>query len=160
MTAAPATTTTDWSDYVTFWNVVIFMNALAGLIVFELAWHQFRRFRNPNKDLDALYPAYRRDDAKHWQKWTLYPGAVTIMLPRIIFMLLTCVGLLIWLNILMFGKEKGTPLSGCRKMCLQMIYKITVHLQATIGFFTLVKWTMVNPEAVNHYEEYLGTQAE
>ena len=118
MTAAAVTTPAPWTDSLTLWNFVIFMNALCGLIIFELSWYKFRRFRSPNKDLDAIYPAYRRDDAIHWQKWTLYPGAVTIMLPRIIFMLLTCVGLLIWLNILMFGKEKGTPLTGCRKMCL------------------------------------------
>ena len=82
---------------------MIFMNAFLGLIIFEFSWGKFRRFRNPNRDLDALYPSYRRDDAIHWQKWKLYPGAVTIMLPRVIFMLLTCVGLLIWLNILMLG---------------------------------------------------------
>ena len=107
-----------WTIDLTFWNVVIILNAVLGLILFELAWFKFRRFRNPNKDLDAIYPAYRREDALSWKKWTLYPGAVTMMLPRIIFMLLTCVALLVWLNILMLGSPKGVPLTGCRKMCL------------------------------------------
>ena len=60
------TDSTSWIDNVTFWNCVIFMNALFGLIIFEHSWYKFRRFRNPNKDLDALYPAYRRDDALRW----------------------------------------------------------------------------------------------
>ena len=119
MTAeAEATSSSSWTDYVSFWNLAIFMNAICGLLILEISWYKFRRFRNPNKDLDAIYPAYRRDDAVKWQKWTLYPGAVTIMIPRIIFMLFTCVGLLFWLNILMLGQPKGVPLSGCRKICL------------------------------------------
>ena len=35
-----------------------------------------------------------------------------------------------------------------------------MHLQATIGFFTLISYTYVSPETVNHYEEYLGTVEE
>ena len=60
------------------------LNALVGLAFFEWSWYKFRRYRNPNAALDAIYPAYRRNDAKHWQKWKLYPGALTILIPRVL----------------------------------------------------------------------------
>jgi len=52
-----------WTDYMTFWNIVFGLNAAIGLFMLEYSWFKMRRFRNPNRDLDAIYPAYRRADA-------------------------------------------------------------------------------------------------
>ena len=57
---------TSWVDYVTFWNVVILLNAVCGILLFEYNWWKMKRFRNPNRELDELYPCYRRDDIIHW----------------------------------------------------------------------------------------------
>ena len=94
-------------DNLTFWHYIIFINALVGWVSLEWSWNKFRRFRNPNKDLDAIYPCYARADAAKWQKWKLYPGAMTIMIPRFIFISLAAVALLVWLNIIMMGQTKG-----------------------------------------------------
>lgn len=52
-------------DY-SLWNIVIIMNAFFGWLYLEWAWAKFRRFRKPNKDLDAVYPAYTRHDCEKW----------------------------------------------------------------------------------------------
>jgi len=86
-----------------FWNIIIFLNAFCGWMCLEWSWRKFRRFRNPNKDLDAIYPCYARADCAKWQKWKLYPGAVTILIPRMLFGAIVAMALLVWLNIIMMG---------------------------------------------------------
>ena len=60
------------------------LNAILGLVGFEWAWYKTRRFRNPIQALDEQFPELRRFDAPHWAKWRHYPGAVTLMIPRIL----------------------------------------------------------------------------
>jgi len=146
----------DRSDW-TFWTLMVLFNAACGVLVFEWAWFKTRRFRNPNKDLDALYPAYQRKDALSWKKWKLYPGAATLLLPRLIFLVIILVSLYVWLFILLLGHEKGEPITGCRKLFLQSIYKLHVHATSLLGFFNVLKWKQVSPENVGFYEEYLGS---
>ena len=43
--------------------VILFLNAVIGLIALRWAWNKSVRFRTPNTKLDALFPAYRRSDA-------------------------------------------------------------------------------------------------
>ena len=44
------------------YQILLLINAVLGIIAFEWAWFKFKRFRNPNKELSALYPGLRRDD--------------------------------------------------------------------------------------------------
>ena len=111
-----------------FGTILLALNAFCGLCMMEWAWHKFRRFRNPNRDLDVLYPAYRRDDATKWKKWKLYPGAMTILIPRILISVLVAISLVIWLNIFMLGHTKDTPITGCRRAILSFFYKLHTHL--------------------------------
>ena len=62
---------------------MILTNALLGVLLLEYSWSKTKHFRAPIPELDALMPAWRRNDAKYWQKWKFYPGAMTVMLPRI-----------------------------------------------------------------------------
>ena len=46
------------------WQVILLIiNAVLGLIIFEWSWAKCYRFRNPIKELDDLIPEWRRDDA-------------------------------------------------------------------------------------------------
>jgi len=69
--------------------ILILLNAIFGAILLEISWAKLSRFRNPNAELDEHFPAFRRTDALTWRKWKLYPGAVTIMIPRFIFFVFT-----------------------------------------------------------------------
>ncbi len=97
-----------------------------------------RRFRNPNKDLDALYPAYKRSDALQWQKWRLYPGALTVAMPRLILLCLIVVILSMCVNLFLVGHTKGDPITGCRKFFMRMAFMSAAYLQA-LSFFTILR---------------------
>ena len=87
------------------WQVILLLaNAGLGLVAFEWAWYMMYRYRKPIPELEELMPAFRRDDSKRWAKWKFYPGAVTIMLPRLIFGIVLGLTLCIFLKIMLIGQ--------------------------------------------------------
>jgi hypothetical protein len=64
--------------------ILLILNAVLGLILFELAWKKTLRYRDPIPELEMAIPAYRRNDAPKWRKWRFYLGAMTVLLPRIL----------------------------------------------------------------------------
>lgn len=139
---------------------MLFLNALLGWFILEWAWIKFRRFRAPLKELDAIYPAYARTDAAKWQKWRLYPGALTIMIPRALLVVLLLTSLLLSINVIMIGVSRGTPITGCRKALLSFAYKFHAHAIALFIFFSLLRYEHVGRAAVDNYEKYLGSVAD
>mmetsp|Transcript_16369 Transcript_16369/g.22139 ORF Transcript_16369/g.22139 Transcript_16369/m.22139 type:complete len:125 (+) Transcript_16369:50-424(+) len=90
-----------WSN----WRVILIItNAALGLACFEWAWYKMRLYRKPIKELDDMLPAFRRTDADRWSKWKFYPGAVTIMLPRLFFGIAICTLLCLYLFICLLGQ--------------------------------------------------------
>ena len=86
------------------WQVILLeLNALIGLILFEWAWYKNQRWRRPIKELDSLLPAFRRNDAEKWSKWMFYPGAVTLLIPRFLWALILLVLLCIFVKIGLIG---------------------------------------------------------
>ena len=53
-------------DILSFWRIVLLLNALFGVLLFEWAWAKMSRFRNPDKDIHEMFPAFRRNDAPKW----------------------------------------------------------------------------------------------
>ena len=100
----------------TFWKILIVINAVLGVFLLEWSWKKFHRHRNPNKELNEMYPAFRRNDAEKWQKWKLYPGAMTVLLPRIIILTLSLSSITIISYILLRGHDTKKPLQGLRKL--------------------------------------------
>ena len=82
---------------------LLIMNAVLGLLLFEWAWYKTYKVRNPIQELDDIFPAYRRRDAPKWQKWRFYPGAITLLLPRMILAILGGISLTIFINVTMVG---------------------------------------------------------
>lgn len=62
-------------------------NAIIGLILFEIAWKMTAKLRIADEERDKNYPSRRRLDIGKPQKWRFYPGALTILLPRILLVL-------------------------------------------------------------------------
>ena len=61
------------------------LNSIAGVLLVELL--VFRRHQtviNVDEARDARWPAFRRLDTHNWKRWRIYPGAMTMMLPRVI----------------------------------------------------------------------------
>ena len=85
---------------------ILGFNAILGLIMFEWAWAKTYRVRNPTPELDAIFPAYRRRDAPKWRKWQFYPGAITLLVPRLIAVIFLAVSLVIFINMTMVGQSR------------------------------------------------------
>ena len=73
-----------FEDGFSTWQILLLLNAICGLLFFEWGWSKMYRFRFPNKELNDITPAFRRDDAPKWQKWKFYPGAMTVLFPRLL----------------------------------------------------------------------------
>ena len=82
------------------------LSALFGLILFEWAWAKTYRVRNPNKELDEIFPAYRRSDGPKWKKWQFYPGAMIILVPKLILANFLLISLLLFINLTMIGAKR------------------------------------------------------
>jgi len=109
-----------WTD----WQVIlILVNAVAGLITFEWAWYKTYRFRKPIAEVDDLLPAFRRNDAKYWHKWTHYPGAVTILWPRFWFGVIDVAILCFFMKLCLIGQPMAEPIGGCRRLLIRWLFK-------------------------------------
>ena len=144
-------------EYLSFWTVAIVLNAAFGIFCLETAWKKFDRYRNPNKELCAIYPALFREDALKWKKWQFYFGAVTMMLPRLICFVGFPLIIAFWNKIFMFNHEVGKPMTGMTKTLVRCNYSFHGYLQSLTAFFTILTWRTMTPHDVNNYEEYLGS---
>jgi len=64
-----------------------------------------------------------RREAYYWQRWRFYPGAVTFLIPRLIFSLVDALFLYIVVKILLIGVNKNEPIPpGWRKKALRWSY--------------------------------------
>ena len=105
--------------------------------------------------------AVHRLDVHKWRKWQFYPGAMTLLLPRILIGISFCILLLICLSILLIGYDRKKPMQdGCRKFCIRWIYYFVSSSISIFAFFTLPRTKFVTEEEVGYYEEYLGTREE
>ena len=142
------------------WVWILIINALLGLILFELAYNHIRRFRHPNQDLEELFPAYRRRDALNWNKYKFYVGAVTILIPRLLIMIVLLLLGVILMNLIMCCHKKDEPITGMRSKCLRFWFVVGIRLISFFTFFMICSSTYVSAERVNYYEEFLGSPQE
>lgn len=132
------------------------VNAGLGLIAFEYAWWKVRRFRTPVAELDALVPAFRRNDVAKWRKWTFYPGALTLCLPRFVFAISIGFILSILLTLMLIGQAMNEPIRGCRRVIIRWTYKVLAFCFQLITNFNFVTWRRLSMDDVDYYQEWLG----
>merc|ERR1711957_903296 len=68
----------------------LYINAILGLIMFELAYARFKRFPEMNTryaHINDKFPAFKRTDTREWARWKFWPGAMTLFLPRFAFIM-------------------------------------------------------------------------
>ena len=101
------------------WPVI---NALLGILVFELSWAKTRPIREIDEARDSLYPSFRRYDAKNWRRWKFYPGAVTLLIPRFLLVILNLFLCWVFTLIMTIGHNMDMPLTGCRNKVVKCVY--------------------------------------
>ena len=79
-----------------FYIRLLLANAIFGILLFEFAWYKMRPVREVNETRDSKYPAFRRYDGPKWNKWRFYPGAMTMMIPRLLLLFSSLILVFIW----------------------------------------------------------------
>jgi hypothetical protein len=143
----------DWDFLHKWWFILLAINAIAGIALLERAWAQTSRFRNPNMEVEELMPAFRRLDALQWQKWKLYPGAMTLLIPRFLFAVTLMCAQLVGIRIILAGANMEKPLSAARKSMIDCLYYIVWRMIGVLTFFT---WHTYEYLDEVDYSEYLG----
>ena len=145
----------EWYEYLTWTNVLLVLNAICGIAMLEWAWHKNRRFIHPITELNAQFPELHRTDAHNWRRWKMYPGAVTLMIPRMIYGTIIAVLIAIFLNIFLIGHNRNNPLSLVRRVLCRFTVRVGIFFFG-LAWLTILTWKRLTPEQVGFYEEYLG----
>lgn len=103
--------------------------------------------------------AFKRLDAQRWSKLWLYPGAMTICIPRFLVGCVFGLCIVILTSVLLIGQPQNMPITGCRKVLIRWINKLFVTLFSLFTNFSILSWKYVTEEEVNFYEEYLGPKS-
>ena len=85
----------------------------------------------------------------------MYPGAVTIMIPRMIFAFLVASTIAIFLTIFMIGHDRRLHMNAVRSFLCRAVVRIGIFFFG-LAWFTILTWRRLTPEQVGFYEEYLG----
>ena len=97
---------------------------------------------------------FERKDSQNWAKWKFYPGAITILIPRLVFGVFLAFLLVILTSILLIGHNRDKAIKpGCRKFLLRLSYRVFVNLQAFFSFWTFLSYSYTKDTS---YEYYLG----
>lgn len=146
-----AVTTEDASN---FWTFAILVYMLIGWLLFEWSWAQTKALREVNEERDSKYPAYRRFDAHNWKKWKFYPGAIFLVLLRLMLVVICILLCYIFVRITTIGHSfsNQTPLKG-RWRNLINVYAYKVF--STIVVYIAGGW-MTRKVVEFDYSPYLG----
>ena len=139
-----------------WFSLFLFFNALIGFILFEWGWYMSHIARNHPKELNDIFPNYRRSDARNWSRLQFYPGALTVLIPRIVILMSGACSLVFFINVTMIGQDMNRPIGPIRKGILLFWYKLHIHFMCIFGIFCLMTSKYITNEEVGWYEEYLG----
>ena len=99
-----------------WWLLAI--NAIAGILIIELELKKCKPLMNIDEERDSKIPPFRRLDTHNWKRWRFYPGAMTIMIPRVI---IGVSSLAIGITIICLVMGTGTHLRGPRGLRAKII---------------------------------------
>lgn len=108
-----------------FWTIILIINAVLGVYIFETAWHFTRKHRNVVEERDKLFPAWRRYDVGKWNKMAMYPFAATIMIPRACIYLGSIFFIYLSHKILLIGTDPRKPMPPCKRFISKKINMIS-----------------------------------
>lgn len=107
-------------------KILLTLNAICGATLFIWAWKITKLIRTPDWKRDQYILSMCRNDAKRWDRFWMFIGATTIMIPRVIIVVLSTSGACFFTKIATSGVtlKEGEYYSGWRKSLIQ--YAITI----------------------------------
>ena len=107
---------------------MILMNAVIGLLWVELTFYRTKRFRTVPKDLDQQFPAWRRTDVASWSRIAMYPGAMTVLLPRALYCMATVMFIAVFCRLFLIGHDLNKPVTGCRRILIRFMFQVLIRI--------------------------------
>ena len=102
-------------SYSTILFVIFLLNVLSSWYLFEWAWKRTQRVRIIDDKRDALFPAFRRSDAKLMAKWRHYTCVFTgVFALRLYIGVPFFVSSALYSKIFLTGHDRSTTLTGLR----------------------------------------------
>lgn len=125
---------------------------MIGIVYLETAWLMVPRYLKENEERDSLFPAFRRLDSQHWNKWMFYPGAITFYPIRLFIGAFSLVLIVVLQWFVLLGYNRGKqPITGWRKPAVLWINQSLTWLICTACGMKI----KVN-NCDYDYSEYLG----
>ena len=125
------------------------LNFLLGHGLLTWAWHNTQRIRQVDEERDSQFPAYRRVEAKNWEKWRHYAVVSTIGPLKAWLLIIMVPGTAILGQIILIGLK--SPFMGWRKIWAD------VNMYACNKFFELAIGLSVTKKEIEFdYTEWLG----
>ena len=92
-----------YSLYCRFGWLLIAGYSLSGVLALEWAWYNTQRIHRVDEERDACFPAFRRIEAKNWNKWLHYPLAITACIYKLVVTITICPGTATCARVVLFG---------------------------------------------------------
>ena len=146
-----------WS-WTSWYGIAIITNAILGFVWIEWGMHKSARFRTVSPELDAKFPAWRRLDAQSWSRFKMYPGAMTLLIPRLLLGVSIIIFIAIFCRIVLVCHDMKRPITGCRKFIIVWFFKFIIRFLALACFFCWLSHKEFEAEDPRvDYSEYLGS---
>lgn len=135
--------------------VLVLLNFLLGLAMFEWSWVKSTRVRQVVESRDNLFPAWRRNDVSNWSKLKMYPVALTIMPLRICVFLILLLSTYVGTRIIFWRTELiGNIPENIKRKQEEFLAKMA-RLMLRFVFFVIPQY---KPNQLKFdYSYYLGT---
>ena len=129
------------------------LNACLGVLALEVQLYKLQRHRTVDESRDNKFPSWRRHDVHNWTRANLYPGALTVLIPRLLLMLTGVIVSILLLSIAFitgFPKD-NEPITGCKIKAIQTVNKLFCMLILFVANFRVT-----TEEKPVDYSKYLG----
>ena len=135
--------------------IILAVNALFGLIIFEWAFSKTKRHRNVDEQRDSLFPAWRRLDVNSFKRWKMYPIALTFMPLKLVLVVVGTLLVYLWGQLVYCCRSPNKYRNGsCSRKAFNCL--MTVLCQICFWMFcTCSKRRRLTPDDLD-YSFYLG----
>ena len=106
------------------WYYIFIGQGLIGLALCEFGYRGLDRMRDVVEERDREWPSWRRRDVKNHARWKYYPGAFTVLIPKL---LIFAMAVLLWTIcfMILYGcscRSRDRPPQGCSNKIMKIVY--------------------------------------
>ena len=89
----------------------------------------------------------------------MYPGAMTVLIPRILFVALSVLLVAIFCRLFLIGQDLEKPVSGFRRFLIKWMFQFITRFGGLVGFFAWFSHDVVShTDSRVDYSEWLGPE--